>query len=1433
MKSEKLIKYQLAKLGDSEFPDKGSHTLTITCSNGVYEELVVEYDGLLLECEMEWKEGSFDVEITRNELKELLSKKPFHEWTSDDILEPYPWNLDETKDGTLKFLTLEGTSDQEKAKRILSSKLGIEADKEEDFENTIYKIYTGGIIENSDYRFEGLHSAKTESGFYVNRKYWKQDLDYLSNLISNNSDIEIVRNNLNEYTKWEESEQKLGRAYFLLGRINYRKEEWGGSVINLNKAIGHGYKTTELYTSLGWAHRKQNDIESSIEAYEKATQLDKSQSPAFYMLGVLKAHKGQSDDALEAYSKTVELNPEHAFAFMRRGDLFFEKGKLENAKSDFQKCNSIDDTIAYSFYRLGLVNKELKEFEKSARNLDKALHLNENMQKDDGIWAAKGWCEVKSKQYGKAIESYSKALQLEKKSHYYYWRGNSYFEQREFRAAIADYTSSIELNPSNKFSHYKLGLALNKIEEFEKALIYLDKAVEIDQNYKWAYYQKGIALKRLKKHQEAIVPFDKAISLDSKWIWPLIQKGRVYLQMENAKDALSTLKKALEVDSSATFLNYEIGVAQHLLGDYDEALKKYETVKNNNKKRLEFHYNLLAAKAEAPPMLGEESELITNGKKTILWKALDRRASIKHINSDHTWDRDSILKFTEALISYDPSVAESYYTRAYWYDKLLKPTEDILESLEKSLKLDPNYVPALVLYGKTHPDQDTSIEYLKKAVNLEPGKYSALYNLALKLMEAEKYEEALRYFEKAINIKSGANALEKIGKCYLKVGEVEDAITTLKKAVESNKYLDKAYYYLSKSYVEKGAFDKAEESIRTAIRRSPNNSEYILFLYSVVLKGDKSLDEVRTHAEEFLGTVEEERINYLRSNSLSGFEDGASFFSHYPSFDPNLIAEFISEANYATRVHMAKNSAIGFKALHYFIDNESFTIVENAVSNPATKPKKIEVIISEDDGSYLYSYKLLGAVKHPSCTDEMKSSLLDHPYRWVRREAAIYLDQVSEKILSSDDRYVLEGLKENKSLDSNQRSIVAEKIPTLDRENTTFSVPEETMSLAEVVAGEVEMSELVSAIAEQIQFDSWSDYTRENWFEYGESTYGAISAVSGFESEKHGLIRLPRGMELVPDVDAEEHMTIENGELVHHAVSFEAGDMEFPDFELEMEFRPEHLQAMIDDENYYPVITGYEYNSPYSDEEWFEIEGEPDGSRTKDTEIELFIGTERGVISISYFDDLRSDMSTVGLDPTSTSDVEKYIKSLISKKTITIDQVFKLLFNENWKEEEYPEYGTLAFEIKNDLYFEAEVSVELAEWIENEGLGCDRPNRLNEDDEKYNPEGKETIRVFADSYIDQNFKKDFLGSFYDEDVFLKGSLSKEGVEEWIESSIDNALRFFNNFTVASIDENYAPGDLYLNLEFNQKIILEDLNPDWNSGDFIIIGKEDIPKRLNF
>lgn len=181
---------------------------------------------------------------------------------------------------------------------------------------------------------------------------------------------------------------------------------------------------------------------------------------------------------------------------------------------------------------------------------------------------------------------------------------------------------------------------------------------------------------------------------------------------------------------------------------------------------------------------------------------------------------------------------------------------------------------------------------------------------------------------------------------------------------------------------------------------------------------------------------------------------------------------------------------------------------------------------------------------------------------------------------------------------------------------------------------------------------------------------------------------------------------------------------------------------------------------------------------------------------------------------------------------IEVIDLFKFLFSENWQNEDSPEYGTIAYEIKNDYFFECKVSVTLADWIESEGYGCDRPNQKDSDGPNYDPNGQEIIRIYADSYVDANFKADFLSSFHNLDFFNKAEYSRIEIENWINKSIRNAINLFNQFTVADI-ESGAPEDLYLNLRFNTQIILAELNEEWKEDTYTISGFNVIPKPKRF
>ncbi len=176
---------------------------------------------------------------------------------------------------------------------------------------------------------------------------------------------------------------------------------------------------------------------------------------------------------------------------------------------------------------------------------------------------------------------------------------------------------------------------------------------------------------------------------------------------------------------------------------------------------------------------------------------------------------------------------------------------------------------------------------------------------------------------------------------------------------------------------------------------------------------------------------------------------------------------------------------------------------------------------------------------------------------------------------------------------------------------------------------------------------------------------------------------------------------------------------------------------------------------------------------------------------------------------------------------INVTELFKFLFSEDWETDEYP-YDSIAYKIKEEYCFECEVSVKLADWIANEGFGCERPNEIDTDDPNFDPDGTEIIIVYADSYIDSNFKEDFLSSFYDEDFFSESNYTKIEVENWINNSIKKAIHLFNQFTVADV-ESGAPETLYLNLEYSDHILLEELTEEWIEENYTVTGFEVIPK----
>ena len=1250
----KEINYQLEKLGLSDL--ENDIEIIVTTQYGVYEPLKIVYEDLELRCSMKWDYGIFRVAVNENELKSILATKPFHILTNEDILDAFDFELIETQSGNLVLKSLNDEIDEEE---ILSEirKSSYEWDEQTNLEEIVYDIYDkGSEVYFGEYIFNGLRSLEVVGGGSINHTYWAYCIDEARKLIDKGINFETAKTYLQDFVKWEDDGNKVGEAYYLIGEINYHTQDWKEAVECYKKARSAGYETLQLFLRLGWSLMQVNEFEHSIEAYERAVALSPNNSPSHYMIGILKAHIGDNEGALLAYNECLNYDPQNADAYTRRGDVFIKDGKLDEAKADFEKVIELDDQNGYAYYRLGLINSDQKAFKDGATNLGKALNLDERMQSDHTIWSSKAWCEYKSEQYGEAVTSYSKALEFHAEALYHYWRGNSFSKQGLYDRAIEDFNSSLQLNPSHKFSLYELGKVQSNLEAYADAVATQSKAIDIDPNYKWAIYERGKAYVKLGKYDDAIEDFDRTAALDSTWIWPLVEKGRVLMMKQNATEALDVFGKVLELEPDATWLLSDRGKAFHLVHEYQKALEDYQNT-SNIEGDLCFFYNVERAKNKQEIFLLDEYELLEKGDYDMVRAALEKRAKITFYKSG-SMDEKSSLDYTNALIKYAPEYANGYYIKADWLHTFHIPKNEIEPLLQKCLELDPNHLPALMLYGRIADTVDASIANFSKAVSIDPGNASALSYLGNRLKENGQFDKAIPHLVKSSEIKPMALTFQDLGFCYLKTRAYHDAVTALETAISMNKFSIDAYYFLSEIYFHFKNKEKALEYIEEPLRDQNSNHltnyyRHLRKIYSELYDDNnrsKAVDKLIQFLDNCGGDFTKQ-IEFINTLANTDPRENFDFLAEYRTIYTNQLKLIFDEGPYKAKIGVTKNPNLYANPLKAILETDiSFTPAENICAHPKlSDPEYLKVVIEKDDESYGYSYRLIGCVRNGSCTDEIRKRLLKHKYRWVRKAAAQYLESITPEIMNMNDYYVIKGLLENVVLKETDKSSLENRLDKLSSEETMYRVVGPKMTFMEVVAGEVEMDEFVDVVMNESEYDSWSDYTQDTWYDFGDSVYGTDSFFNSLELESGEKLELPQNLVALGSNDLDYNIKVSEGELMHFAVSYEAGQLDYPSFTLEMEFRPEYLYPIADDENFLPVITGYEYNNPKIDSDTFEIVVELLNSTTKDVIREIYLGTSDGKSLLLHIDELRAEMRNQGLKPESKEDIDSYIQTLIAE----------------------------------------------------------------------------------------------------------------------------------------------------------------------------------------
>lgn len=280
----------------------------------------------------------------------------------------------------------------------------------------------------------------------------------------------------------------------------------------------------------------------------------------YYFCDAGKGEVRKSDRSeLESFSLQTNLSTEMTYIVL------FSTAMAEYISGDWNKAiEYFDDTIALApenqdawpianvyFYR-GEANMELEKYDLAIEDFNKVIEFNPS---DANAFMARAFAY----DFGKHV-NYNAEF-IDNMTHYielkpedadgYAFRGDAYFEENDYTAAINDYNTALSLEPDMLCAIYGLAESYYYNGNYDNAYPLFEKLISENFNPGDAYFFQGIILYERELFTDAIKHFNTAISIlkrDGYTMFPEIleYRGKSYANIGENEKAIQDFRELLK-----------------------------------------------------------------------------------------------------------------------------------------------------------------------------------------------------------------------------------------------------------------------------------------------------------------------------------------------------------------------------------------------------------------------------------------------------------------------------------------------------------------------------------------------------------------------------------------------------------------------------------------------------------------------------------------------------------------------------------------------------------------------------------------------------------------------------------------------------------------------------------------------------------------------
>jgi tetratricopeptide (TPR) repeat protein len=582
-------------------------------------------------------------------------------------------------------------------------------------------------------------------------------------------------------------------AYILQGDLYEKAGQLDDAIESYKTAVTLAPTSASIHINLGSLYYKNNMLTEAIAEYEKGIEIDPNAPTSYYNLGNAYSRMCMLEEAKHYYHIAMQRDSSMIPARNNNALLILNDGDPSKAAEQFRYAIKTNHDEAYLYFNLAIALRMQDSLMQAIHYVNKAIEIDSTMSR---FYLLKGNLLNDQGRVDEAILSFRKALRIDPTLAIVYNNlGNALLNKERISEAIEAFERAVELYPENiEDQYFAQGRSLDV--GMTTLLRSCTSPVERKTEYAFIYINLGKAYLKASNDSAAEKAFKGAQKIQPLLIEPYEQLGRIYQKQQKAelandafadsryyqglgylaRDSLRLAERffrlALQLKPDYGMAYASLAVTYEKLGEADAAQKSFTQALNlgGDEPKVELMYGEFLARKKDwqnarkyfervierdPKSLEAYENLVTTfnalglASKAKIYEA--RIHALKGNNLEYTGAWDRALQEYRKAAELDIANAEYLANQGHIYaKKRFFQTADAL--FDSSLAIDPNNVDALYGKGLVLGDQknySAAVEYLQKAVAIDPSFARLHYMLAVNYYFLGRIDEAWEHVQKA------------------------------------------------------------------------------------------------------------------------------------------------------------------------------------------------------------------------------------------------------------------------------------------------------------------------------------------------------------------------------------------------------------------------------------------------------------------------------------------------------------------------------------------------------------------------------------------------------------------------------------------------------------------------------------------------------------